>query len=125
MAQGETAMQRDRTSRGGSEATEALDLPDPVKALFWDVDPGELRWDRHREFIIGRVLSSGPWDVVQWLRKREGDEAVRSWIERHEGRGLSPQQLRFWELILGISSDRVDEWLKSERRQVWDRRTRP
>lgn len=118
-------MARDRTAQGGTGGTEASDLPDPVKALFWDVDPGELRWDHHHEFIIGRILSSGPWDVVQWLRRREGDEAVRSWIERHEGRGLSPKQLRFWELILGISSERVDEWLKSEGRQVWDRRARP
>lgn len=118
-------MARDRTAQGGIGGTEASDLPDPVKALFWDVDPGELRWDHHREFIIGRILSSGPWDVIQWLRRREGDAAVRSWIERHEGRGLSPKQLRFWELILGISSERVDEWLKSEGRQVWDRRARP
>jgi uncharacterized protein DUF6922 len=124
MAEG-AAMQTDRTAPAEIVATETSDLPEAVKALFWDVAPGELRWDLHREFIIGRILASGPWDVVQWLRKREGDAAVRSWIERHEGRGLSPKQLRFWELILGIPSERVDPWVERERSGIWDRRTRP
>ena len=118
-------MQRDRTAPSDAEATGAADFPDPVKALFWDVDPGSLRWNQHRDFIIGRILSSGPWDAVQWLRRREGDGAVRSWIERHEGRGLSPKQLRFWELILGIPPDRVDPWVERERSGIWGRRTRP
>jgi hypothetical protein len=99
-------------------------LPAQIRSLFWDLDPRELRWERDQEQIIGRVLASGSWDAVTWLRKRAGDDAVREWIERHQGRGLSPRQLRFWELILDLPHRRVDEWLRSERRQVWDRRTR-
>jgi hypothetical protein len=75
--------------------------------------------------IIGRVLATGPWETVQWLRSAAGDEVIRDWIERHEGRGLSARQLRYWQLVLDIPRHRVDDWLKSERRQVWDRRTRP
>jgi hypothetical protein len=98
-------------------------LPEPVKKLFWDLDPRSLRWDRDQEMIIGRILASGPWETVKWLRSAAGDEAIRGWIERHEGRGLSPRQLRYWQLILDIPRRRVDAWLKDERRQVWDRRT--
>lgn len=100
-------------------------LPAFVKALFWDYEPRSLRWNRDRELIIGRILASGPWDTVKWLRAQAGDEAIRDWIERHEGRGLSPRQLRFWQLMLGIPSRRVDAWLQSEARKVWDRRTHP
>src|SRR5262245_44171837 len=100
-------------------------LPGPVKKLFWDLDPRLLRWDRDQEMIIGRVLASGPWETVKWLRSVTGDEAIRDWIERHEGRGLSPRQLRYWQLVLDIPRRRVDAWLKSEQRQVWDRRTSP
>src|SRR5215207_7397065 len=99
-------------------------LPAQIRSLFWDLDPRELRWERDQEQIIGRVLASSSWDAVTWLRKRAGDDAVREWIERHQGRGLSPRQLRFWELILDLPHRRVDEWLRSERRQVWDRRAR-
>lgn len=120
-----TDMSTDRKTPGEIEFTEATDLPNSVKALFWDVDPSDLRWDQHRDFMIGRILSSGPWATVQWLRKTQGDEVVRSWIERYEGRGLSPKQLRFWELILGIPSDRVDPWVEREERGVWGRRTQP
>jgi hypothetical protein len=100
-------------------------LPGPVKKLFWDLDPRSLRWDRDQEMIVGRVLASGPWETVQWLRSTAGNDAIRGWIERHEGRGLSPRQLRFWQLVLDIPRSRVDEWLKNERRQVWDHRTHP
>ena len=100
-------------------------LPTTIKALFWDTPSGSLRWERDRDQIIGRVLASGPWETVQWLRARAGDEAIRTWIELHEGRGLSPQQIRFWQLILGIPARRANRWLRSEGRQVWDRRTRP
>jgi hypothetical protein len=118
-------MPKDRTASGKIKPAEAADFPDSVKALFWDVIPGDLRWEQHRDFMIGRILSAGPWDAVQWLRKAQGDKAVRSWIERHEGRGLSPKQLRFWELILGIPSERVDPWVERERSGIWGRRTRP
>ena len=100
-------------------------LPASVKALFWDTSTRSLRWDRDQEQIMGRVLASGPWDTVKWLRTRVGDEAIRQWIERHEGRGLSPRQLRFWQLILDIPARRVNRWLRSEARSVWDRRTAP
>ena len=105
-----------------SRGQPASPLPPAVKKLFWDLDPRGLRWDRDREQIIGRILASGPWQTVTWLRSTAGDEAIRSWIEEHEGRGLSPQQLRFWQVIAGIPRRRVDAWLKSEGRQVWDRR---
>jgi predicted RNase H-like HicB family nuclease len=97
-------------------------LPPPVKQLFWDVEPRSLRLDRDQEMIIGRVLASGPWETVKWLRSAVGDEAIRRWIEERDGRGLSARQLRYWQLVLGIPDRRVDTWLQSDRRRVWDRR---
>src|SRR5215217_888044 len=99
-------------------------LPPPVRKLFWDVEPRSLRLDRDQDMIIGRVLASGPWETVQWLRSAVGEDAIRQWIEKHDGRGLSPRQLRYWQLMLGIPSRVVDAWLRSDRRHVWDRRDR-
>ena len=97
-------------------------LPTKVRSLFWDLDARKLRWTRDQEQIIGRVLAAGPWETVQWLRSRAGDDALRDWIERHEGKGLTPQQLRFWELMYDLPHSKVTSWLRNERRQVWDRR---
>ncbi|HYU34338.1 MAG TPA: nucleotidyl transferase AbiEii/AbiGii toxin family protein [Thermoanaerobaculia bacterium] len=96
-----------------------------MRKLFWDTNARSLRWDRHREAIIGRVLATGTWTDVTWLRKTIGDPDLREWILRHEGRGLTPQQLRFWQLLLDLPRREVDRWLQSESRQVWDRRTGP
>jgi hypothetical protein len=71
--------------------------------------------------VVGRVLIDGDWDAVQWLRKQAGDAVLRDWIERHEGRGLSRQQLRFWELILKLPASQVDAWLAA-RQPGWDDR---
>jgi hypothetical protein len=103
------------------KSTEAL--PPGIRQLFWDYDPRRLRWDRDRELVIGRVLAAGPWDTVVWLRERIGGEAIRDWILRERGRGLSPPQLRYWQLMFDLPKRQVDAWLAEPSRQVWDRRT--
>ncbi len=72
-------------------------LPTLLRPLFWDDDFEALAWENDRDLIIARVLTSGGWDAITWLRFHMGDRALREWIERHQGRGLSPRQLRFWE----------------------------
>lgn len=97
-------------------------VPSQLESVLWDHDPSKLSWEEDRDFLIGRVLRQGPWDTVRWLRRRVGDDALREWIETHEGRGLSPKQLRFWELILKLPSDKVDPWVERARRSPWEQR---
>lgn len=97
-------------------------LPPAIRALFWDRDGRKLSWEKDRDLILGRVLAVGTWDDIQWLRRLAGDGGVRDWLLRRRGGGLSPQQLRFWELILSLPRQEVDAWLKEPGRQVWDRR---
>lgn len=104
---------------------ENQNLPELLRPLFWDCDFDRLRWDEHRDFIAGRILISGTWDTVQWLRLRVGEAGVRTWILDHRGRGLSPQQLRFWELILDLPTTEVDRWLAARESDPWHRRLEP
>ena len=97
-------------------------LPQRLQPLFWDQDFAQVDWQRHRDFVIGRILEAGPWDAIGWLRKEVGDDAVREWIERHRGRSLSGEQLRFWQLILDLPAEAVDAWLQSPERKIWERR---
>jgi hypothetical protein len=100
-------------------------LPELLRSLFWDYEFDSLTWDDHRDLVIGRVLAEGSWQAVCWLRSELGDGLLREWIEDHRGRSLSLPQLRFWQLILDLPKELVDEWMRSETRQIWDKRTGP
>ena len=95
-------------------------LPGLLRPWFWDCDFDRLSWSQHRDFVVRRILSLGSWDAVCWLRKSLGDPVLRQWIERHEGRGLSSRQLRFFELMLDLPPGLVDAWLESPGRRLWE-----
>ena len=96
-----------------------------LRSLFWECDFEAFTWENDCDLIIARVLAHGTWDAVTWLRSRLGDTALREWIERHQGRGLSPQQLRFWELILDLPHQQINAWLQAQERRVWENRVKP
>lgn len=111
-----------RTSRAGRNSKRTK-LPEQLRPLFWDYPFGRLRWECDAELATDRVLAYGGFREWQWLRRWLGDEELADWICARRGRGLSPRQLRYWELVLGISRKDVSEWLRDPGRQVWDRRT--
>jgi hypothetical protein len=104
--------------------SDLVELPEFLGALFWDYDFAQLNWRTHRDFITGRVLESGSWDGICWLRSLVGDVGLRDWIDRRHGRPLSAKQLRFWQLILEIPAERVEQWLKAPGRKIWEGRVR-
>ena len=99
-----------------------IEFPSDVMRLFWDVDPQTISWELHRDWVIGRVLSAGPWSTILWLRKQLDDETLREWIVRREGRGLDARQLRFWQVILDIPEEIIDDWLSRQENMIWNQR---
>ncbi len=108
-------------SRLKSKSTRNV-LPARVRRLFWDYHPSQLTWEQDRDLIIRRVLAFGDWESVQWVHARLGDEGLRAWLMEHRGTGLSPRQLRFWELILNLPHRQVSAWLADPGRPAWDGR---
>ena len=101
---------------------EPRELPECVRRLLWDTDPDAVTWETHRDALVGRVLAHGEWDAIRWLRKTAGDEAIRAWILATHARRLSPEQIRFWQLLLDLPENLVRSWLDRPERQVWDHR---
>lgn len=101
------------------------ELHPSLQPLFWDYDFAALTWQSDGDLIIARVLAAGDWGAVSWLRSQLGDAALRRWLLQHRGTGLSPRQLRFWQLVLRLPRRQVDAWLQDEGRLAWDRRARP
>jgi hypothetical protein len=115
-------METSRTAESTPSASNRL--PELLRPYFWDTDFDLVSWHEHRDYVIRRILSAGNWDSILWLRGKVDDFALREWIVRHKGRGLSSRQLRFWEVILDLPSAKVDEWLASEGRKLWEGRGR-
>ena len=97
-------------------------LPKNLKPYFWDYSFSKLSLNKDRDLIIRRVLSNGSWETVLWLRKKIGDENLKKWLLAHQGRGLSPRQLRYWELILDLPDRQVNNWVNFANQHPWGRR---
>ena len=92
--------------------------------LFWDYPARSISPDTDRDLLVRRVTAEGGWSEMSLLRSRVGDQAIRDVIERTEARGLSPQRIRFWQLILGLPARRADAWVRRGRDSAWARRAR-
>lgn len=97
-------------------------LPASIVPILWDVDPADVDVEADRAFLIGRVLSAGNLESIRWARRRYGDDAIRDWIVRHEGRQLSGPQIRFWETVIGLPAEQVARWLAAPERTIWESR---
>lgn len=92
--------------------------------LFWDYPARSIRTDVDRDLVVRRVAAEGGWREMSLLRSRVGDQAIRDVIERTEARGLSPQRIRFWQLVLGLPARRADAWVRRAQESTWARRAR-
>jgi hypothetical protein len=92
--------------------------------LFWDYPARSISLDADRELVVRRVTAEGGWREMSLLRSRVGDQAIRDVIERTNARGLSPQRVRFWQLVLGLPARRADAWVRRARESTWALRAR-
>jgi hypothetical protein len=97
-------------------------LPQFLKPYFWDYDFAALSWGEHGDFIIRRLLQSGSWPALTWLRAQVGDIELRRWIEQRRGAGLNPRQMRFWEAVLDLPRAKVTRWVHRAAKHPWERR---
>ena len=95
-----------------------------LETIFWDVDIASLSWDENRDFIIRRILTHGNLDMLRWLRRQIGDSGLEDWLVLHQGKGLSPRQLRYWQVILDIPKSIVDLWVDRSRNSIWYQRVK-
>ncbi len=105
-----------------SARTIPIRLPQALRPLFWEYDFARLSWKADADLITSKILTVGDWDSICWLRRRLSNSALRDWIERRRGAGLSARQLRFWELMLGLPRRQVNAWLADPARRLWEGR---
>ncbi len=100
----------------------SVSLPGSFRGYFWDYSFKDLSWPKDRDLIIRRLLTDGSWKAISWLREQVGDEGLRRWLVSHQGRGLSPRQIRFWSLILALPKLQVEAWMRTAQSSPWSQR---
>jgi hypothetical protein len=88
-------------------------LPESLRPLFWDYDFEQLGWPEHRDFVIARILQNGGDDAIAWLHEVVGDTELARWLRERRGRGLDPRQMRYWQVILDLPAQEVDQWIEA------------
>jgi hypothetical protein len=76
-------------------------LPDEVVRLLWDVEPATVDLDRHRDYVLERVMARGGWIAMGWLRQAYAPEVLADFLRR-KGSRLAPRELAYWAVIAGI-----------------------
>jgi hypothetical protein len=98
-------------------------LPGTLGRLFWDLPGKALSLDRDRDLVVRRVACEGGLREIRLLRARIGDAAIRAILERTQARGLSPQRIRFWQLLLELPARRADSWVRAAGQSTWGSRS--
>jgi hypothetical protein len=71
-------------------------LPQPLRVLFPGYRFEDVRLPRDLDLVMLHVLSQGGEDHKRWLVRRFGDQAIRRWILKNRGRGLTGRQMAPW-----------------------------
>ena len=79
-------------------------LPASVLRLLWDVEPSEIDFDRDRALIFERVMTSGTWQAMQWLRERYRRDVLAEFVAIHGRQRLSPRDLAYWSLVTDVEA---------------------
>jgi hypothetical protein len=76
-------------------------LPREVEELFWETDPAGVDLERHRDYVMERVMARGGWEAMRWLRRTYARELLADFLLR-KGSRLAPRERAYWALIAGV-----------------------
>jgi hypothetical protein len=79
-------------------------LPSVLRRFFWDVRLAELSVDRHRDFILGRLLEFGDRQALAWVFRTYPLELVAAFLKGRGADVLSRRAWQFWALQVGLSA---------------------
>ncbi|MEO8876775.1 MAG: hypothetical protein ABI461_14375, partial [Polyangiaceae bacterium] len=75
-------------------------LPELMRRLFWEIDDGAIDLEKHRDYVVERVMTRGGWDAMCWLRDVYPVPLLADFLRRKGGR-LAPRERAYWSLITG------------------------
>lgn len=71
------------------------------KTLFWDTDISNLDINKHKRYIIERILQFGNMDDYNWMRENYSKNEIKNVIMEKRS-PLNPRSISFWCRGFGI-----------------------
>jgi len=69
--------------------------------LFWDVEPEDIDLDKHRDYVVERIMARGNWEAMRWLVRHVERETLADFLRR-KGHRLAPRERAVWSLIADV-----------------------
>ncbi len=76
-------------------------IPTELAWLFWDVDPMQIDLERHRDYVLERIMTRGDWFAMRWLIAHVEKPMLADFLLRRGDR-VAPRDRAFWSLIAGV-----------------------
>jgi hypothetical protein len=93
-------------------------LPELMRPLFWSYHFEALRLPDDEDLVMLHALAYGSPEQRAWLRRRFGDDGIRTWITRKRGKGLTLSQVAPW-----VASSTARRWQASNPGAlIWENR---
>ncbi len=90
-----------------------------LEPFFWDVKFSGIRLDKHKDFIIERLLEEGNSEAIRWLLKNVSTKDIERVV--CHSRRLSRKTVCFWQNRLGIETAKICTKKRSTRplKMLW------
>lgn len=72
-----------------------------LRPFFWDIKLSDLDTDRHRDFILARLLEYGDQKALRWARWRYSKNEFIDFLENRGADILPIRDLLFWAKMFG------------------------
>ena len=76
-----------------------------IKHLLWDVDPRTIDLQKHKKFIIERVLKFGTPMEVRWLLEKYTGADIIQVVK--SSRNLDRKTANYWSIHYGIPREEI------------------
>ena len=85
--------------------TDEQKIPGWLEPLFWDIDPGQLSFNKHKVIIVERVLNFGDHHALHWLLQVYPASEIRQAVTLSPG--LTVKTARCWQNIFALKEEEM------------------
>ena len=82
-----------------------MHVPNQFESFFWDVNLDELDLQKHRRFIIERLLNEGNHHTLKWLFEVYDEAELKDAVCK--SRGLNMKTALFWQKYFGLRKEEM------------------